>query len=100
MLMSLSGFSDSRCKSWAHTRLAIVSSIGVPRKMMCSLSRREYRSKARSPRFGCRVVGSGQVLGVAGFRGLICVSRLLRVDIVFDVEDRSINRVSVLVDDL
>ena len=51
--MSLSGFSDSRCSSWAQIRFAIVSSIGVPRKMMCSLSRREYRSKARSPRLVC-----------------------------------------------
>ena len=44
MLMSLSAFSDSRCSSWAQTRLAMVSSMGVPRKMMFSFSRREYRS--------------------------------------------------------
>ena len=53
MLMSLSGFSDSRCSSWAEIRLAMVSSIGVPRKMMLSLSSLEYRSKARSPRLVC-----------------------------------------------
>src|SRR3546814_655541 len=38
MLMSRSAFSDSRWRSCAQIRLAIVSSIGVPRKMMCSLS--------------------------------------------------------------
>jgi hypothetical protein len=38
--MSRSAFSDSRWRSWAQMRLAIVSSIGVPRKMMCSLRSR------------------------------------------------------------
>ena len=38
--MSLSGSSDSRCRSWATIRLAIWSSTGVPRKTMRSLSRR------------------------------------------------------------
>jgi hypothetical protein len=40
MLMSLSGFSDSRWIICAQTRLAIVSSIGVPMKMMFSFSSR------------------------------------------------------------
>ena len=38
---ALSGSSDSRCRSSATTRLAIWSSIGAPRKMIRSLSRRE-----------------------------------------------------------
>src|SRR5205809_7617137 len=54
--MSLSGSSDSRCRSCATTRLAIVSSMGVPRKMIrslasasrCRTSARRARS-ARSP---------------------------------------------------
>jgi hypothetical protein len=41
MLMSLSASSDSRWRSWAITRLLTASSIGVPRKMMRSLSSRE-----------------------------------------------------------
>jgi len=40
-LIARSGFSPSRKSIWAHTRLAIVSSIGVPRKMTYSFSRRE-----------------------------------------------------------
>ncbi len=39
--MSLSGSSPSRWSSWAIIRLAISSLIGVPRKMMRSLSSRE-----------------------------------------------------------
>jgi hypothetical protein len=52
-LMSLSGFSDSRWSIWAQMRLAIVSSIGVPTKMMFSLSSFEYRSYPRSPLLVC-----------------------------------------------
>src|SRR5215218_4000789 len=51
--MSLSGSSLSRCRSWAMTRLAMVSSIGVPRKMIRSLSNREKMSNERSPRLVC-----------------------------------------------
>src|SRR4029450_208908 len=51
--MSLSGSSLSRCRSWAMTRLAMVSSIGVPRKMIRSLSSREKMSNERSPRLVC-----------------------------------------------
>ena len=40
-LMSRSGFSDSRWSIWAQIRLAVMSSIGVPMKMMFSFSRRE-----------------------------------------------------------
>jgi hypothetical protein len=39
--MSLSGFSDSRWISWAQIRFAMSSLIGVPKKMMFSLSIRE-----------------------------------------------------------
>ncbi|CAB4692477.1 unannotated protein [freshwater metagenome] len=52
-LMSLSGFSDSRWINCAQMRLAIVSSIGVCKKMMFSFSRRLYRSMPRSPRLVC-----------------------------------------------
>jgi hypothetical protein len=41
MLTSFSGSSDSRWISWATTRFAMSSVIGVPRKMFRSLSRRE-----------------------------------------------------------
>src|SRR5215218_9053870 len=51
--MSLSGSSLSRWSSWAMTRLAMVSSIGVPRKMIRSLSSREKMSNERSPRLVC-----------------------------------------------
>src|ERR1700729_2452999 len=50
MEMSLSGSWDSRCRSWATTRLAIVSSIGLPMKMMRSFSSRLKMSNSRSPR--------------------------------------------------
>src|ERR1700761_6232811 len=50
MEMSLSGSWDSRCSSCATTRLAIVSSIGLPMKMMRSLSSRLKMSNSRSPR--------------------------------------------------
>ena len=40
-VMSASGFSDSRWMSWAQMRLATVSLIGVPRKMIRSRMRRE-----------------------------------------------------------
>src|ERR1044072_8771974 len=53
MLMSLSGSSDSRCSSWATTRLAMSWLTWVPRKMIRSLSRREEMSKERSPREVC-----------------------------------------------
>jgi hypothetical protein len=53
MLTSWSGFSLSRCSSWALMTLATVSSMGVPKKMMRSLKSREYRSKTRSPRVLC-----------------------------------------------
>jgi hypothetical protein len=39
--MSFSGSSDSRWRSWAITRFATASSIGVPRKTMRSFRRRE-----------------------------------------------------------
>src|SRR5436853_570888 len=45
--MSLSGSSYSRNRSWAHTRLAMVSSTGVPRKMIRSLRRRQLGRIAR-----------------------------------------------------
>src|SRR3954468_7658926 len=48
--MSLSLSSDSRCRSWATTRLAIVSSTGSPRNTIRSLSSREKMSNERSPR--------------------------------------------------
>src|SRR5215212_8107527 len=48
--MSLSLSSDSRCRSWATTRLAIVSSTASPRKTMRSLRSREKMSNERSPR--------------------------------------------------
>src|SRR4051794_39274813 len=48
--MSLSLSSDSRCRSWATTRFAIVSSTGSPRNTIRSLSRREKMSNERSPR--------------------------------------------------
>src|SRR5215213_3584817 len=51
--MSLSGSSLSRWSSWAMTRLAMVSSIGVPRKMIRSLRSREKMSNERSPRLVC-----------------------------------------------
>src|SRR4051812_4091481 len=47
--MSFSGSEDSRCSNWATTRFAIVSSIGLPRKMMRSLSSLEKMSNSRSP---------------------------------------------------
>src|ERR1700760_1872551 len=50
MEMSLSGSWDSRCRSCATTRLAMVSSIGLPMKMMRSLSSRLKMSNSRSPR--------------------------------------------------
>ncbi len=40
-LMSFSGSSLSRCRSWAMIRLPTASSMGVPRKTMPSLSNRE-----------------------------------------------------------
>ncbi|MNL79313.1 hypothetical protein D3C87_2058870 [compost metagenome] len=51
--MSLEGSSASRNRSCAIVRLATASSIGVFKKMMRSLSRREKMSKARSPRLVC-----------------------------------------------
>src|SRR5665213_3353477 len=48
--MSLSGSEDSRCRSWATTRLATVSSIGDPMNTIRSLSRRLKMSNSRSPR--------------------------------------------------
>src|SRR4051794_37504336 len=48
--MSLSLSSDSRCRSWATTRFAIVSSTASPRNTIRSLSRREKMSNERSPR--------------------------------------------------
>src|SRR6266540_5659016 len=53
--MSLSGSSLSRWRSWAMTRLAMLSSMGVPRKMMRSLSSLEKMSKERSPRLVCSI---------------------------------------------
>src|SRR5947208_2213756 len=55
MCTSWSGSSLSRWSSWAVTRFATASSIGVPTKMIRSLSRREYRSKARSPRWSSSI---------------------------------------------
>ena len=40
-LMSLSGSSLSRCRSWAMIRFATLSSMGVPRNTIRSLSSRE-----------------------------------------------------------
>src|ERR687887_1786495 len=51
--MSFSGSSDSRCSSWATTRLAIWSSIGVPMNTIRSESSREKMSYSRSPRESC-----------------------------------------------
>src|SRR5579884_1247401 len=66
--MSLSGSSDSRCRSWATIRFAIWSSTGVPRKMIRSLSRRLYMSKARSPREVCSpTIGTSGLIVLASF---------------------------------
>jgi len=43
-LMSRSALSYCRNSSWEQIRLATVSSIGVPRMMMCSLRSRVYTS--------------------------------------------------------
>jgi hypothetical protein len=51
--MSLSGSSASRNSICAIARLATLSSIGVPMKMMLSFSSREKMSYARSPRLVC-----------------------------------------------
>src|SRR6476660_8586745 len=51
--MSLSGSSASKNSICAIARLATLSSIGVPIKMMLSLRRREKMSYARSPRLVC-----------------------------------------------
>src|SRR3954451_10051614 len=51
--MSFSGSSDSRCSSWATTRLAIWSSTSWPRKITRSRSRREEMANERSPRPSC-----------------------------------------------
>src|SRR5918996_635085 len=66
--MSLSGSSDSRWMSWAMTRLATVSSIGVPRNTIRPASRREYRSKDRSPRLVCSTT-TGTRLDMGASRG-------------------------------
>src|ERR1700680_1334215 len=59
--MSFSGSALSRCKSCATTRFATWSSIGVPRKMIRSLSSLEYMSNSRSPRAVCSIT-----IGISG----------------------------------
>ena len=51
--ISFLGFSDSRNRSCATTRLAVRSWIGPFTKMIRSLSRREKMSYARSPLLVC-----------------------------------------------
>src|SRR5215469_11850101 len=51
--MSFSGSSAARNSICAITRLAMVSSIGVPIKIMLSFRRREKMSYALSPRLVC-----------------------------------------------
>src|SRR6266508_2939687 len=67
--MSLSGSSLSRCSNWAMTRLAMVSSIGVPRKMMRSLSSLEKMSKERSPRLVCSMTIGTRLAWAMGSSG-------------------------------
>src|SRR5882724_471719 len=52
---SFSGSSCARNNICAMDRLATISSMGVPIKMMLSRSRREEMSYARSPRLGCSI---------------------------------------------
>src|SRR5512133_1304314 len=68
--MSLSGSSDSRNRSWAMTTLATSSSIGGPRKTIRSLSRREWMSYARSPRWVCSITIGIGMYGIAAPFGL------------------------------
>src|SRR5947207_9305542 len=72
-MMSFAESSESRNRSCAITTLATASSISVPRNTMRSLSRREYRSRPRSPRWVCsitvgiRLTGCGLLLSLRYF---------------------------------
>src|ERR671937_1203096 len=70
--MSFSGSSLSRCSSWAMIRLATVSSIGVPRKMIRSFSSREKMSKERSPRLVCSMTIGTRFASAMGPSGRRC----------------------------
>src|SRR5262245_8257079 len=98
MTTSLSGSSLSRISSWAMTRLATVSSIGVPKKMMRSLARREYGSHSIRPR-GVSWMKRG--IGTYSLRigsGRIGFELLVLVRLAVGRFDRQVDFVAFLVD--
>ena len=71
ILISLSGSSLSRYRSWATNKFATWSFIGVPRNIILSFNNREYMSKALSP-----LVPLSITIGII-FLGLLIIFKLL-----------------------